>query len=41
MNSYLKAIKKIKDSELILNLQNTIENLEKAESISSILNMKN
>jgi len=40
MNSYLKAIKKIKDSELILNLQNTIENLEKAESISSILNIK-
>ena len=40
MNSYLKAIKKIKNSNLILNLQNTIDNVEKAESINKILNLK-
>ena len=40
MNSYLKSIKKIKNSDLILNLQNTIDNLEKAESITEILNLK-
>ena len=40
MNSYLKYIKKIKNSDLILNLQNTIDNIEKAESITEILNLK-
>ena len=40
MNSYLKSIKKIKNSGLILNLQNTIDNIEKAESITEILNLK-
>ena len=40
MNSYLKSIKKIKNSDLILNLQNTTDNIEKAESITEILNLK-
>ena len=40
MNSYLKSIKKIKNSDLILNLQNTTDNIEKAESITKILNLK-
>ena len=40
MNSYLKAIKKIKNSNLILNLQNTIDNVEKADSTDKILNLK-
>ena len=40
MNSYLKAIKKIKNSDLILILQNTTDNIEKAESITEILNLK-
>ena len=40
MNSYLKSIKKIKNSGLILNLQNTTDNIEKAESITEILNLK-
>ena len=39
-NSYLRAIKKIKNKGLILNLGLTIDNIEKAESFNEILNVK-
>lgn len=40
LNSYLKAIKKIKSSDIILHLQSANDNLEKAESITGISNLK-
>ncbi len=40
MNSYLRSIKKIKNSDLILNLNLIIENIEKAETLTEIENIK-
>lgn len=40
MNSYLRAIKKIKNSDLILNLNFIIENIEKAETSAEAENIK-
>lgn len=40
MNSYLKAIKKLKNSDLILNLNLIIENIEKAETFAEVKNVK-
>lgn len=40
MNSYLKSIKKIRNANLLSCLQETIENIEKAETINTILNIK-
>ena len=40
MNSYLRAIKKIKNKEIILDLDLAIQNVEKATNFSEILNVK-
>ncbi|HAH54785.1 MAG TPA: plasmid stabilization protein [Flavobacterium sp.] len=40
MNSYLRALKKIKNADLILDLNKAIENVENAVTFSEILNVK-
>ena len=40
MNSYLRALKKIKNAELILELNKAIENVENALTFAEILNVK-
>ncbi len=40
MNSYLKAIKKIKNLELISNLKIAVEDVEKANTITEVSNVK-
>jgi len=40
MNSYLRAIKKIRNKEIILNLDLAIQNIETAQNFSEVLNSK-
>lgn len=40
MNSYLRALKKIKNADLILDLHKAIENVENAITFAEILNVK-
>lgn len=40
MNSYLRAIKKIKNIDLFLNLNLIVENIEKAATFAEVKNVK-
>jgi mRNA interferase RelE/StbE len=40
LNSYLRSIKKIKNKDLIIKLNMTIENIEKAKTLTEIENIK-